>query len=64
MKSTRIIELRTTIPAPAINPIMDVAVKNAPIAQCAGRIPTSENGIAAIIMKGVLKERNQPTTST
>src|SRR5690348_17873246 len=30
MKSTRMIELRTTIPAPAMNPIMDVAVKNAP----------------------------------
>jgi len=31
MKSTRMIELRTTMPAPAMNPIMEVAVKNAPI---------------------------------
>ncbi len=31
MKSTRMIELRTTIPAPAIKPIIEVAVKNAPI---------------------------------
>jgi len=30
MKSTRMIELRMTIPAPAMKPIMDVAVKNAP----------------------------------
>jgi hypothetical protein len=30
MKSTRMIELRTMIPAPAMKPIIDVAVKNAP----------------------------------
>ena len=53
MKSTRMIELRTTIPAPAMKPIIDVAVKNAPIAQWAGRMPISENGIAVITMKGV-----------
>ena len=29
-KSTRMIELRTTIPAPAMKPIIEVAVKNAP----------------------------------
>ena len=28
---------------------------------CAGRMPTSENGIAAMTMSGVRKERNQPT---
>ena len=64
MKSTRMIELRTTMPAPAMKPIIEVAVKNAPIAQCAGRMPTSENGIAAMMMNGVMNERNQPTTST
>jgi hypothetical protein len=31
MKSTRIIEFRTTIPAPAMNPIIEVAVKKAPM---------------------------------
>ncbi len=34
------------MPAPAMNPIMEVAVKNAPIKPCAGRIPTSEKGMA------------------
>ena len=64
MKSTRMIELRTTMPAPAMKPIIDVAVKNAPIAACAGRMPTSENGIAAMMSSGVLNDWNQPTTST
>ena len=54
MKSTRMMELRTTIPAPAMNPIIEVAVKNAPKAQCAGRIPMSEKGIAAITTNGVM----------
>ena len=57
------IELRTTMPAPAMKPIIEVAVKNAPIRPCAGRIPTSENGIAAMMMSGVTKDWNQPTTS-
>lgn len=46
MKSTKMIEFRTTIPAPAIKPIIEVAVKNAPSAPCAGKILTSENGMA------------------
>lgn len=54
MKSTKMIELRTTMPAPAINPIIDVAVKNAPISACAGRMPTSENGITVITINGVV----------
>ncbi len=62
MKSTRMIELRTTIPAPAMNPIMEVAVKNAPSTACPGRIPTSENGIASMIVSGVRNDWNQPTT--
>ena len=61
MKSTRMIELRTTIPAPAMKPIMEVAVKKALSKPCAGRIPTSENGIAAMITSGVRKDWNQPT---
>ena len=62
MKSTRIIEFRTTIPAPAIKPIIEVAVKNAFSSPCAGMIPTSENGIAAIMINGVRNDWNQPTT--
>src|SRR5579859_6014297 len=62
MKSTRMIEFLTTMPAPAMKPIMDVAVKNAPMRPCAGRMPTSENGIAAMITSGVTKDWNQPTT--
>ena len=52
MKSTRMMELRTTIPAPAMNPIIEVAVKKAPRAQWAGRMPTSEKGMAAMMMSG------------
>ena len=52
-----------TMPAPAMKPIIDVAVKKAPIAACAGRMPTSENGIGAMISSGVLNDWNQPTTS-
>jgi len=33
--------------SPAMKPIMDVAVKNAPISACAGRMPTRVNGIGA-----------------
>ena len=29
---------------------------------CAGRMPTSENGIAAMIASGVVNDWNQPTT--
>ena len=58
------IEFRTTMPAPAMKPITLVAVKNAPRSACAGKIPTSENGIAARITSGVLKFWNQPTTRT
>ena len=55
-------ELRTTMPAPAMKPIMEVAVKKAPMAQWAGRMPTSEKGIAAMMTSGVLKLWNQATT--
>ena len=54
MKSTRMMELRTTMPAPAMNPIIDVAVKNAPIAAWAGMMPTRENGMTVITISGVV----------
>ena len=63
MKSTRMIEFRTTMPAPAMNPIIEGALKNASISPWAGRMPTSENGIAAITTSGVMNEPNQPTIS-
>ena len=44
--------------------IIEVALKNAPMAACAGRTPMSENGIAAMISSGVVNDWNQPTTST
>ena len=47
-----------------MKPIIEVAVKNAPISACAGRMPTSVSGIGAMITSGMMKERNQPTTST
>ena len=64
MKSTRMIEFRTTMPPPAMKPIMLVAEKKASINPCAGRMPTSENGMAIMTMAGVKKLRNQPTMST
>jgi len=38
-----------------MNPIIDVDVKNAFNFPCAAKIPTSENGIAAVISNGVKK---------
>ena len=63
MKSTRMIEFLTTMPAPAMKPIIEVAVKNACSKPCAGKMPTSENGIAAMMISGVRNDWNQPTTS-
>ena len=62
MKSTRMIELRTMMPAPAMKPIIEVAVKNAPSMACAGRMPTRVSGMGAMMTSGTRKERNQPTT--
>ena len=56
-------QLRTTMPAPAMKPIIEVAVRRAQ-RPCAGRMPTSEKGIAIMTIIGVRKERNQPTIST
>ena len=61
MKSTRMIELRTTMPPPAMKPIIEVAVKKAPIRPWAGRTPMSEKGMATMTISGVMKDLNQPT---
>jgi len=52
MKSTRMMEFRTTIPAPAMNPIMDVAVKKAPARAWAGMMPMSESGMGIMMAYG------------
>ncbi len=52
------------IPAPAMKPIIEVAVKKTPKRPCAGRIPTSVSGMGAMITRGTVKLRNHPTTST
>ena len=46
-----------------MKPIIEVAVKKTPKAACAGTMPTRVRGIGAMMIKGVTKERNQPTTS-
>ena len=61
MKSTRMMELRTTMPPPAMKPIIEVAEKKAPIMPWAGSTPISEKGIATITTSGVTKDLNQPT---
>jgi len=45
-------------------PIMLVAVTNAPLMAWPGRMPTSVNGIGAMITNGMVKLWNQPTTRT
>ena len=52
------------MPASAISPITDGAVKNAPLRACPGRMPISVSGIGAMITSGTLNDLNQPTTST
>src|ERR1039458_6264574 len=63
MKFTSMMEFRTTIPAPAMKPIIEVAVKKAWRRPCAGRMPTREKGIAAMMIKGGMNDWNQPTTN-
>jgi hypothetical protein len=41
------------VPAGAIMPIIDVAVKKAPVSQCVGRMPASVSGIGAMMTSGV-----------
>src|SRR5690606_40512008 len=49
IKSINNTELRTIIPAKAIIPIKEVAVKKAPIIQWPSTIPINDKGIATII---------------
>ena len=50
------------MPAPAMKPIIEVAVKKAPISQCAGRMPISDSGMGSRIASGTVNDWNQPTT--
>ena len=52
------------IPASAIIPIIEVAVKKAPVSAWPGRMPISVSGIGAMMTSGTLKDWNHPTTST
>ncbi|SMN02350.1 hypothetical protein SPONN_879 [uncultured Candidatus Thioglobus sp.] len=63
VKSTSKIELRTIIPAKAIQPIIEVAVNSALSSQCPGTIPSNVNGIGAIITAGIIKLPNCHTTN-
>jgi len=51
-------------PAPAMKPMMVVAVRNTPIKVCAGMIPISVSGIGAMITRGTRKDWNHATTMT
>ena len=57
-KSTNKMEFRTTIPASAIKPIIEVAEKSAPHIQCPGTIPINVKGMGAIIIAGKIKLPN------
>ena len=52
------------MPASAIMPIMLVAVKNAPLSACPGRMPIRVSGIGAMITSGIVNDSNHQTTST
>ena len=52
------------MPASAMNPIIEVAVKGAPSSQWPIRIPISVSGIGVRITSGSRKLRNWATTST
>ena len=60
IKSTRMMEFLTTIPPPAMKPIMLVAVKKASIMPCAGRMPTREKGMAIMTIAGVMNALATP----
>ena len=62
-KSTSSIELRTMMPASAIQPIIEVAVNSAPIIACMGIMPNNVSGIGAMISAGILKLPNSHTTN-
>ena len=52
------------MPASAMNPIIEVAVKKTPKIPCAGRMPTRVSGIGTMMITGVMKLLNQPTMRT
>ena len=51
-KSTSRMELRTMMPASAIMPIIEVAVKLAPSSACPGITPITVSGIGAMMTSG------------
>ena len=51
------------MPASAIMPIIEVAVKGAPSSACPGMTPITVSGIGAMITSGTRYERNCATTS-
>ena len=66
-KSTNRIELRTMMPARAIQPIIEVAVNSPPQPSwkniaCAGMMPSRVSGIGAMISAGMRKLPNSHTT--
>ena len=63
MKSTSRIELRTMMPASAMKPIIDVAVKAAPSIQWPSTMPIKVNGTGVSTTRGSLNEPNCATTS-
>ncbi len=52
------------MPASAMKPIIEVAVKKMPRRPCAGRMPTRVKGIGTMMITGVTNDLNQPTIST
>ena len=62
MKSTSRIELRTIMPASAMNPIIEVAVNGAPNSQCPSTMPIKVSGIGVRMTSGSLKLPNCATT--
>ena len=45
-----------------MKPIMEVAVKKAPMAQCPGRMPMRDSGMGSRMARGTVKDWNQPIT--
>ena len=63
-KSTSRMELRTMMPASAIQPIIEVAVNSASKSQWPGMIPRRVRGMGAMIRAGIRKSPNSQTTRT
>ncbi len=56
MKSISSSELRTTMPARAMTPIIEVAVNACWVIQCPGNTPTRVSGIAPITISGIMND--------